>query len=65
LLADPFCSIFKGYWPAYSTEPARSPHAVWDEIGEAVIRELDYSHVILKLNTRVNLSFFPPPMCIG
>lgn len=34
-----------------STEPARSPHAVWDEIGEAVIRELDYSHIILKLNT--------------
>lgn len=34
-----------------STEPARSPHAVWDEIGEAVIRELDYSHIIFKLNT--------------
>jgi hypothetical protein len=36
---------------ADSTEPARSTHAVWDEIGEAVIRELDYSHIVLKLNT--------------
>ncbi|KAL8287656.1 hypothetical protein RQP46_003514 [Phenoliferia psychrophenolica] len=40
-----------GYWPAYSTAPARSPHAVWDEIGESFIRELDYSQIILKLNT--------------
>lgn len=35
---------------ADSSEPARSPHAVWDEIGEAFIRELDFSHIILKLN---------------
>ncbi|KAK4700199.1 hypothetical protein P7C70_g6053, partial [Phenoliferia sp. Uapishka_3] len=34
----------------HSTEPARSPHAVWDEIGESFIRELDYSQIILKLN---------------
>ncbi|SCV70224.1 BQ2448_1618 [Microbotryum intermedium] len=40
-----------GYWPAYSSEPARSTHAVWDEIGEAVIRELNFSNIILKLNT--------------
>lgn len=33
-----------------SSEPARSTHAVWDEIGEAMIRELDFSRVILKLN---------------
>ncbi|KDE05686.1 hypothetical protein MVLG_03920 [Microbotryum lychnidis-dioicae p1A1 Lamole] len=39
-----------GYWPAYSSEPARSTHAVWDEIGEAVIRELNFSNMILKLN---------------
>ncbi|KAM0750754.1 tricalbin [Meredithblackwellia eburnea MCA 4105] len=39
-----------GYWPAYSTEPARSPHAVWDEIGECFIRELDVSQIIFKLN---------------
>lgn len=36
---------------ADSTEHARSPKAVWDEIGEAFIRELDYSQIILKLNT--------------
>lgn len=34
-----------------STEHARSTKAVWDEIGEAFIRELDYSQIILKLNT--------------
>jgi len=39
------------YWPTYSTEPARSNHAVWDEIGETFVRELDFSQVILKLNT--------------
>ncbi|KAK4049600.1 Tricalbin-2 [Microbotryomycetes sp. JL201] len=39
-----------GYWPAYSTEPARSTHAVWDEIGEAVIREKQWSRIIFKLN---------------
>lgn len=38
------------YFAADSSEPARSPHAVWDEIGEAFIRELDFSHIILKLN---------------
>ncbi|KAK4047503.1 Tricalbin-2 [Microbotryomycetes sp. JL221] len=39
-----------GYWPAYSTEPARSTHAIWDEIGEAVIREREWSRIIFKLN---------------
>lgn len=34
-----------------STEPARSPHAKWDEIGEVFIRELDFATVHLKLNT--------------
>ncbi|GAA6050737.1 hypothetical protein JCM3770_006601 [Rhodotorula araucariae] len=39
-----------GYWPAFSTERSRSTHNTWDEIGEALIRELDFSQVILKLN---------------
>ncbi|GJN90164.1 hypothetical protein Rhopal_003163-T1 [Rhodotorula paludigena] len=39
-----------GYWPAFSTERSRSTHNTWDEIGEAVIRELDFSQIILKLN---------------
>ncbi|TNY17332.1 C2 domain-containing protein [Rhodotorula diobovata] len=39
-----------GYWPAFSTERSRSTHNTWDEIGEALIRELDFSRIILKLN---------------
>lgn len=27
------------YWPAYSTEAARSTHADWDEVGEMFVRE--------------------------
>lgn len=33
-----------------STEAARSTHNTWDEVGEAFIRELGYSRIILKLN---------------
>ncbi|GAA5961362.1 hypothetical protein JCM21900_006679 [Sporobolomyces salmonicolor] len=39
-----------GYWSAYSTEPSRSTHNTWDEIGEALIRELDFSQIIFRLN---------------
>lgn len=39
------------YWPAFTTEHSRSTHNTWDEIGEALIRELDYSTVTLQLNT--------------
>lgn len=39
-----------GYWPSYSSEPARSQQTTFDEIGEAFIRELDYSQIIFKLN---------------
>lgn len=38
------------YWPTYSTEVARSVHQTWDEVGEAFIRELNYSRIILRLN---------------
>lgn len=40
-----------GYWPAYSTEPSRSHNTTWDEIGEIVIRELDFSQITFQLNT--------------
>lgn len=39
-----------GYWPAYSTEPAKSTHPKWDETGESFIRELDWSRCTVKLN---------------
>ncbi|BGP56395.1 Tricalbin-2 [Rhodotorula sphaerocarpa] len=40
-----------GYWPTFSTEHSRSTHNTWDEIGEVLIRELDFSTVTLQLNT--------------
>lgn len=40
-----------GYWPAYSTEPSRSHNTTWDEIGEIVVRELDFSMITFQLNT--------------
>ncbi|GAA5871970.1 hypothetical protein JCM16303_000930 [Sporobolomyces ruberrimus] len=40
-----------GYWPAYSTEPSRSHNTTWDEIGEIVVRELDFSQITFQLNT--------------
>ncbi|GAA5974459.1 hypothetical protein JCM11641_003227 [Rhodosporidiobolus odoratus] len=40
-----------GYWPAFSTEASRSTHNTWDEIGEVLIRELDFSQIHLALNT--------------
>lgn len=40
----------EGYWPAFSTARARSQHAVWEHIGEGVVKELDFSRVWLRLN---------------
>ena len=40
-----------GYWPAYTTEKARSAHHTWDEVGESVVKELDWSKFLLKLRT--------------
>lgn len=40
-----------GYWPAYSTEPARSHNTTWDEISEIVVRELDFSMITFQLNS--------------
>ncbi|BGP71461.1 Tricalbin-2 [Rhodotorula toruloides] len=39
-----------GYWPCFSTERSRSAHNTWDEIGEVLIRELDFSTITLALN---------------
>lgn len=49
-----------GYWPAFSTERSRSTHNTWDEIGEALIRELDFSRIILKLNDSESASCSSP-----
>ncbi|KAJ9475360.1 Tricalbin-3 [Pseudozyma hubeiensis] len=40
-----------GYWPAYTTEKARTAHHTWDEVGESVVKELDWSKFLLKLRT--------------
>ncbi|KAK0530378.1 Tricalbin-2 [Tilletia horrida] len=37
------------YWPTYTTEPARTTQCTWDEVGEEVIRELDWSRFWMKL----------------
>ncbi|CAD6931920.1 unnamed protein product [Tilletia laevis] len=39
------------YWPTYTTEPARTAHCTWDEVGEEVIKELDWSRIWLKLRS--------------
>ncbi|KAG6371667.1 C2 domain-containing protein [Boletus reticuloceps] len=39
-----------GYWPAFSTIKARSTHAMWQHVGEGVIKELDFGRVWLRLN---------------
>ncbi|KAG8734045.1 hypothetical protein FRC12_018670, partial [Ceratobasidium sp. 428] len=39
-----------GYWPAFSTEKARSTQARWDQVGEGFIKELDFGRVWLRLN---------------
>ncbi|BFZ64699.1 Tricalbin-2 [Saitoella coloradoensis] len=36
-------------YPAYITAPTRSQHAKWDEVGDAFIRELEFSRVTMKL----------------
>jgi Ca2+-dependent lipid-binding protein len=40
-----------GYWPTYTTEAGRTDHCTWDEVGESVIKELDWSRMWLKLRT--------------
>ncbi len=40
-----------GYWPTYTTEAGRTNACTWDEVGEAVIKELDWSRMWLKLRT--------------
>jgi Ca2+-dependent lipid-binding protein len=40
-----------GYWPTYTTEEARTQQCTWDEVGEATIKELDWSRIWLKLRT--------------
>ena len=39
------------YWPAYTTEVARTQKCTVDEVGEAVVKELDWSRMWLKLRT--------------
>jgi hypothetical protein len=39
-----------GYWPCLSTLKSRSPHAVWEYVGEGFIKEVDFSRVWLRLN---------------
>lgn len=39
-----------GYWPAFSTVKARGHHTVWDQVGEAFVKELPLSRVCLRLN---------------
>jgi hypothetical protein len=50
------CSALRWLSPADwlradATEAARSEHAKWDEVGEAFVKELDFTHVLLKLNS--------------
>lgn len=45
-------SFDDGYWPSYTTEPCRTQgQATFDEVGEHVIKELDWSKIFLKLRT--------------
>ncbi|WVQ70782.1 hypothetical protein IAR50_000304 [Cryptococcus sp. DSM 104548] len=39
-----------GYWPAFTSEKARSNTPTWDQVGEGFIRELDFSRVWLRIN---------------
>ncbi|UZJ51522.1 hypothetical protein CBS101457_000842 [Exobasidium rhododendri] len=39
------------YWPAYTTEVARTQTSIFDEVGEATIKELDWSRMWMKLKT--------------
>ena len=36
--------------PSFSTEKARGHRNTWDQIGEIVIRELDFSQLTLRMN---------------
>lgn len=44
-------SLNSGYWPDFSTEVSRSTHAVFDQIGEAFVREKEMATIAIKLNT--------------
>lgn len=45
-------SFDDGYWPSYTTEPSRTQgRATFDEVGEHVVKELDWSKMIMKLRT--------------
>ncbi|CAO1636937.1 unnamed protein product [Parajaminaea phylloscopi] len=45
-------SFDDGYWPTYTTEPSRTQgKATFDEVGEYVIKELDWSKMMMKLRT--------------
>ncbi|KAK0546129.1 Tricalbin-2 [Tilletia horrida] len=39
------------YWPTYTTEAARTAQCTWDEVGEEVIKELDWSRMWMKLRS--------------
>jgi Ca2+-dependent lipid-binding protein len=39
-----------GYWPAYTSERARSAHQRWDQVGEGFVRELDFGRTWLRIN---------------
>lgn len=47
-------SLDDGYWPTYTTEEARTTDTTWDEVGEGVIKELDWSRIFLRLRTGKN-----------
>lgn len=45
-------SFDDGYWPAFETQPSRTHGETnFDEVGEHVIKELDWSRMMLKLRT--------------
>jgi Ca2+-dependent lipid-binding protein len=39
-----------GYWPAFSTVKARSTHVQRETVGEDFLKELDFSHVWLRVH---------------
>lgn len=39
-----------GYWPAYTSDRARSTHQRWDQVGEGFVREIDFGRTWLRIN---------------
>jgi Ca2+-dependent lipid-binding protein len=39
-----------GYWPSFASDKARSTKAHWEQVGEGMIKELDFGRVWLRLN---------------